>query len=101
MNAVIVRERVMSEDSRILKLETDAVHLQSDVSETKSTLKWLCEAFTSFKIEVTKEFGEVKTSIESLRTSIESTKLWRVVTGLGTILSMLVAALALARLLKP
>jgi hypothetical protein len=44
--------------------------------------------------EAAKEFG-------SLRTSIERAKLWRVVTGVGTILSVWGAALALARFLKP
>jgi hypothetical protein len=41
-----------------------------------------------------KEFG-------SVRTSIERAKLWMMVTGLGTILSVWGAAFALARFLKP
>jgi hypothetical protein len=57
--------------------------------------------FGSFRSEVAKEFGSVRTSIESLRTAIERAKLWMVVTGLGTILSVWGAALALARFLKP
>ena len=66
----------MADESRIGKLESDVRHLQSDVTEIK---------------------GEVK----SLRTAIERAKLWMVVTGAGTILSVWGAAVALARFLKP
>ena len=45
-------------------------------------------------VQVAKEFG-------SIRTSIERAKLWMVVTGVGTILSVWGAALALARFLRP
>jgi hypothetical protein len=46
-----------------------------------------------FKIEVAKEFGSVrtemmKTSFGSLRTSIESTKVWVLTTGLATLLGV-------------
>jgi archaellum component FlaC len=178
MNAVIVREKAMSEADRIAKLEAGVHHLQSDITDIKGTLEWLRRAFETFKIEVSqefgairaefarelgsfrsevtkefgsfrsevtkefgsfrsevtkefgsfksevakdfgsfksevakdfgsfrsevaKEFGSVRTSIESLRTAIERAKLWMVVTGLGTILSVWGAALALARFLKP
>jgi hypothetical protein len=134
MNAVIVREKTMSETDRIAKLEAGVHHLQSDITDIKGTLEWLRRAFETFKIEVAqefgairaefarelgsfrsevtkefgsfrsevaKEFGSVRTSIESLRTAIERAKLWMVVTGLGTILSVWGAALALARFLKP
>jgi hypothetical protein len=94
-------------------------HLQSDVTEIKSEVKSLRNAFDSsrveflsfrtevakeflsFKTEVAKEFGSVRTSIESLRTAIERAKLWMVVTGAGMILSVWGAAVALARFLKP
>lgn len=116
MNAIIARERALTDDSRITNLEVNLQHLQSDVTEIKGTLGRLREAFESFKIEVTKEFGAIRTEIAkeigslsaqtareigSLRTSIELAKLWMVVTGLGTILSVWGAAFALARFLKP
>jgi predicted nucleic acid-binding Zn-ribbon protein len=91
----------MSDDNRIVKLESDVQHLQSDVTEIKEDVKLLramIEAlrseFLTFKAEVAKEFGLI-------RTSIERTKLWMVVTGVGTILSVWGAALALARFLRP
>ena len=84
----------MSDDSRIVKLESDVHHLQSDVTEIKGDLKSLKIEFLTFKAEVAKEFG-------SIRTSIERAKLWMVVTGVGTILSVWGAALALARFLRP
>ena len=84
----------MSDDNRIVKLESDVHHLQSDVTEIKGDLKSLKTEFLTFKAEVAKEFG-------SIRTSIERAKLWLVVTGVGTILSVWGAALALARFLRP
>jgi len=76
-------------------------HLQADVTEIKGEVKSLRDAlvllrteFLSFKTEVAKDFG-------SVRTSIERAKLWMVVTGTGTILSVWGAAVALARFLKP
>ena len=127
MNAVIVREKAMSEADRIAKLEAGVQHLQSDITDIKGTLEWLRRAFETFKIEVAQEFGairaefarelgsfksevskesgsfrsEVARQFGSVRTSIERAKLWMVVTGLGTILSVWGAALALARFLKP
>ena len=84
----------MSDDSRIVKLESDVHHLQSDVTEIKGDVKSLKTEFLTFKAEVAKEF-------RSIRTSIERAKLWMVVTGIGTILSVWGAALALARFLRP
>jgi len=91
----------MSDDNRIVKLESDVHHLQSDVTEIKEDIKFLramIEAlrseFLTFKAEVAKELG-------SIRASIERAKLWMVVTGVGTILSVWGAALALARFLRP
>lgn len=130
MNARAARETIMTDDNRIAKLESDVQHLQSDVTEIRSDVKSLrgvvellrtellsfkaevakelgsfkaevAKELGSFKAEVAKEFGAVRTSIESLRTSIERAKLWMVVIGVGTILSVWSAALALARFLKP
>jgi predicted RNase H-like nuclease (RuvC/YqgF family) len=108
MNARVVAERAMADDTRIFKLEANVQHLQSDVTEIKGDIKSLRDVvdllktqLLSFKTEVATEFGSVKTSIESLRTAIERAKLWMVVTGAGTILSVWGAALALARFLKP
>jgi predicted RNase H-like nuclease (RuvC/YqgF family) len=112
MNKRVARESAMSDDNRIVKLESDVHHLQSDVTEIKEDVKCLramIEAlrseFLTFKAEVAKEFGSIRASIEkevgSIRTSIERAKLWMVVTGVGTILSVWGAALALARFLRP
>jgi len=105
MNKRIARESAMIDESRIVKLESDVHHLQSDVTEIKADIKslraefqtqfgTLKTEFLTFKAEVAKEFG-------SIRTSIERAKLWMVVTGIGTILSVWGAALALARFLRP
>jgi hypothetical protein len=101
MNKRVARESAMSDDNRVVKLESDVHHLQSDVTEIKGDVKSLramIEAlrseFLTLKAEVAREFG-------SIRTSIERAKLWMVVTGVGTILSVWGAALALARFLRP
>ena len=94
MDARVTPKSAMTDESRIVKLEADVQHLQLDVSEIKIDLKSLREEFWSFKADVAKEFG-------SLRTAIERAKLWMVITGVGTILSVWGAALALARFLKP
>jgi hypothetical protein len=101
MKARVVAERAMVDDSRVVKLEAGVQHLQSDVTEIKSEVKLLRDVvdllkrqFLSFKAEVATEFGSVKTSIERA-------KLWMLVTGVGIILSVWGAALALARFLKP
>jgi hypothetical protein len=101
MNARITHERIMTDNSRLTKLEADLQHLQSGVTEIKGEVRSIRGAFEllkgeflSFKAEAAKEFG-------SVRTSIERTKLWMLVTGVGTIVSVWGAAVALARFLKP
>jgi predicted RNase H-like nuclease (RuvC/YqgF family) len=115
MNARATQERAMIDEGRFGKLESDVQHLQADMTEVKGEVKSLRSAFDglkseflSFKTEVAKEFGtvakefgSVRASVESLRTDIERAKLWMVVTGAGTILSVFGAAVALARFLKP
>jgi predicted nucleic acid-binding Zn-ribbon protein len=98
----------MTDEGRIVKLESDVRHLQSDVTEIKGEIKslrgtvdLLRTEFLSFKTEVAKEFGSVRATIETLRVEIERAKLWMMVTGVATILSVWGAALALARFLKP
>ena len=94
MNKRVARESAMSDDGRIVKLESGVHHLQSDVTEIKGDVKSLKTEFLTFKAEVAKEFG-------SIRTSIERAKMWMVVTGIGTILSVWGAALAIVRFLRP
>ena len=79
-----------------------------EVKSLRNAFDGLKSEFLSFKTEVAKEFGSiakefgsVRASIESLRTDIERAKLWMVVTGAATILSVFGAAVALARFLKP
>jgi predicted RNase H-like nuclease (RuvC/YqgF family) len=108
MNKRVARESAMSDDNRIVKLESGVHHLQSDVTEIKEDVKFLramIEAlrseFLTFKAEVAREFGSVAKEFGLVRASIERAKLWMVVTGVGTILSVWGAALALARFLRP
>lgn len=105
MIARVAQERVMVDESRIAKLEADVHHLQADSIELKSAFESLRDAFESFKAEISRELALFKVDVAkefgSIRASIERAKLWMVVTGVGTILSVWGAALALARFLKP
>jgi len=94
MNKRVAREAAMSDDSRLVKLESDVRHLQSDMTEVKGDVKFLKTELLTIKAEVAREFG-------SIRTSLERAKLWMVMTGVGMILSVWGAALGLARFLRP
>jgi hypothetical protein len=94
MNKRVARESAMSDDNRIVKLESDVTEIKEDVKCLRAMIEALRSEFLTFKAEVAREFG-------SIRTSIERAKLWMVVTGVGTILSVWGAALALARFLRP
>jgi len=84
MNAQMPREHRMSEDSRIVKLETQMGHVQSDVAELKGDVKWLVREFGSFRTEVATRFGTVDTRLESVNTSIERLNT-EVATRFGTV----------------
>jgi hypothetical protein len=123
MNARAAKEAPMHHDPHIVKLESGVQHLQSDVTEIKADIKSLWAAvealmreFLSFKADVERQFGSVRTSMErdfgsvrtaverdfgQVRAAIERAKLWMLVTGVGTILSIWGAAFALGRFLKP
>jgi hypothetical protein len=94
MNKRVARESAMSDDNRIVKLESDVTEIKEDVKCLRAMIEALRSEFLTFKAEVAREFG-------AIRTSIERAKLWMVVTGVGTILSVWGAALALARFLRP
>ena len=85
---------MMTDDSRIVRLEADVEHLKSDVAEIKIDLKGLRTELTAFRgefadfrVEVAKRFG--------------SLKVWMLTTGVGMIVSILTSAAALLRALKP
>jgi hypothetical protein len=85
MNAVVKEVSSMVVEDRIARLE-------SDVAEVKGDVKVLTKEFRDFKVEVAKEFGavraELKGSVESLRTSIERTRVWMLGTGISTVLGV-------------
>jgi phage-related tail protein len=67
MNAM-PRERPMIEDHRSIKLEADVEHLCADMSEAKQDIRELQVSvsglrteFHEFRIEVTKDFGAIRT----------------------------------------
>jgi hypothetical protein len=76
--------------------------MERDFGAVKSSME---RDFGAMKAYMERELGSARTAMErelgSIRTSIERAKLWMVVTGVATILSVWGAALALARFLKP
>jgi hypothetical protein len=69
--AQMAREEPMIDDSRIVKLETQMAHVQSDITELKGEVKFLAKEFGAFRIEVATRFGAVDTRLESVNTSLE------------------------------
>jgi len=87
-------ERDMALDDRMAKMESDLTHVQADIGELKSDIrdirtdiKGVYTELHGFKIEVAKEFG-------SIRTSIEQSKLWMLVTALSAVVVPTVTTLA-------
>jgi predicted RNase H-like nuclease (RuvC/YqgF family) len=116
MNALMKKkEDTMSVEDRLASLESDVKYLRNDMTDVKQHIRSLDNSLQSFKTEVAKEFGAVrteaaglraemnkefgavrvsieslKTSIESIKTSIEKSKLWMLVTGVGVVMSTVV-----------
>jgi predicted RNase H-like nuclease (RuvC/YqgF family) len=115
MNALMKKVDNMSVEDRLASLESDVKYLRNDMTDVKQRIQSLDNGvqnvraeLQSFKTEVAKEFGAVRTeasglraemnkefgavrvSIESLKTSIEKSKLWMLVTGVGVIMSTVV-----------
>ena len=93
MSAVAVREKSVAED-RIARLE-------SDVAELKGSVKAIDTRLNEFIVATAREFGAVRTEMAqgfgalraemneglgSLKASIESAKLWMLVTGVGSVI---------------
>jgi hypothetical protein len=74
MNAVIAEVSDMVVEDRIARIESVVVELKGDV-------KTLTTEFRDFKTEVAKEIG-------SLRTTIERTQVWKLGTGISTVLGV-------------
>jgi hypothetical protein len=76
-------EKSMIAEDRIARLE-------ADVGELKEDVKALNVRVTESIIANAREFGGLRTDMEkgfgSLRTSIESAKLWMLVTGVGSVI---------------
>lgn len=79
-------------EERVARIESDVEHLKADVAEIKADQRAMRQElnghrdeFHSFRVEVTREFGKVHTSMESLRTAIEQNKRWMIVAGAGLI----------------
>ena len=117
MNAVRIPEKSLATEDRIARLE-------SDVSELKSDVKILNARLSDSIIAMEKGFGILRTEIERNRTeiektrtefekgradtesslglltkSIESAKLWMLVTGVGSVILMSFISI-LGRMLK-
>jgi hypothetical protein len=74
-----VKDLLVSENSMVA--EGRMARLESDIGELKSDVKSLNARVTESIISNAKEFG-------GLRTEIESAKLWILVTGVGSVILM-------------
>ncbi len=119
-----------TEQTRLGEIRSDVRHIQSDVTDLKAEvrqlrvdltgridkleredLKEMRQEFNSFKVEVTREFGSlrtemhtgfqaVRTEIQAVRTTIEASKRWMIVAGAGLISTTLGALATLGRVMK-
>lgn len=87
-------------EGRVTKIELHVEQLQKDVAEIKGDQKRMAQDFSSFRAEVTREFGAVQTSIETLRTAIEQNKRWMIVAGAGLFATGIGALTSIARAMK-
>jgi hypothetical protein len=80
---VAAAENSMVAEDRIARLETDVCELKGDVRALDARV-------TESIIANAKEHGELKAEMEkgfgALKTSIESAKLWKLVTGVGSVI---------------
>jgi uncharacterized protein YydD (DUF2326 family) len=85
VNAAVAEVSSMVVEDRIARLESDIAELKGDVKSLNTHL-------LEFMTEVAKDFGfmkaEIRGSVESLRTSIERTKVWMLGTGISTVLGV-------------
>jgi hypothetical protein len=89
MNAHLTQEKPMSEDSRIVKLETQVAHIQSDMTELKGEVRALAKEFSSFRAEVAARFGEVAARFGAVDASIERAIRWLMGVGVTALVTML------------
>jgi uncharacterized coiled-coil DUF342 family protein len=113
MKAAGAREIGMSSEERLAQIESDMGHVLStlvelrksttgeikevraEVHELRGELHELRADLDSFKTETAREFGFVRAEIEKLRTAIESTKVWFLVTCFGAVFSGIGAVVSL------
>ncbi len=94
-----------------LKIESDVEHLKTDVAHLKVEVRELRTDFHSFKVEVIREFGLLKAQmaqgfgrvdkeIEWLRTAVEQSKRWMLVTGIGLVATSVGTLATLGRMMR-
>ncbi len=100
VNAVVAVERTMTED-RMMRLESDVGELKGDVEVLNARVgEWIIASAKEsgdLRADVERGFGWLRAEMEkgrvdtekslgTLRTSIESAKLWMLVTGVGSVI---------------
>ncbi|HWC00298.1 MAG TPA: hypothetical protein VG672_26505 [Bryobacteraceae bacterium] len=114
MNALLAEVSNMVTEDRIERIESDVVEIKGGlkvltkefqdfktavakefgslrtevVTEFGSFRAEVAREFGLFRAEVAKEFGSVRAEIESLRTTVERTKVWMLCTGISTVLGV-------------
>ena len=126
MNALMKKEENnMSVEERLAGLESDVKYLRQDVLDSQQDIKSVggdvksldskiqtvaadldrkiqavATDLQSFKTYVVEQFGSVLVAIESLKTSIEKSKIWMLVTGVGVITSTVITVVTALKLLR-
>ena len=82
-------------EEHVVKIESDMEHVRSTLAEVKSDIKSLRGETASLRGETTALKAAMEKGVGELRTSIEKTKVWILVTGIGAVFALCTAAAAM------
>jgi hypothetical protein len=90
VKAVVAAERSMVGEDRIARVESDVGELKSDVKALNvrvgESIIAMERGFGALRTEIEKNRADTEKNLGSLKTSIESAKLWMLVTGVGSVI---------------
>lgn len=89
----MLEERVTKIELHVEQLQQDVAEIKADQREMRKDLNGLRGEFHSFRVEVTREFG-------NMGTAIEQSKRWMIVAAAGMFATGIGALAATARVMK-
>ena len=85
-------EKIVQDNERIARLESDVEHIQSDVTDLRSAVRKLEEKVDAFRTQVETRFaqleGQINVRFAELKTSRVMDRVWWLL-GIGTVLGVM------------